>query len=157
MAGSRVTTDTTVLVRGLVPPRRKRQDLIYEESIRLHSSASEVLRRIEQGEYQNHIPLLALIETACVVSRLTNDPESASLSVSFVSSHAKLYDTADLLERSIEIGIASKASGFDVIFMACADITGSLLITDDRKMYERARESGIDSYAAEGMGNRLMF
>jgi len=35
----------------------------------------------------------------------------------------KLYDTADLLERSIEIGIASKASGFDVIFMACADVT----------------------------------
>ena len=145
MAGSRVTTDTTVLVWGLVPPRRRRQDVISEEYIRLHSSASEVLRRIEQGEYQNHIPLLALIETACVVSRLTNDPESASLSVSFVSSHAKLYDTADLLERSIEIGIASKASGFEVIFMACADITGSLLITDDRKMYKRARESGIDT------------
>jgi predicted nucleic acid-binding protein len=145
MVGSRVTTDTTVLVRGLVPPRRKRHDVIFEEYIRLHSSASEVLRRIEQGEYQNHIPLLALIETACVVSRLTNDPESASLSVSFVSSHAKLYDTADLLERSIEIGIASKASGFDVIFMACADVTGSQLITDDRKMYERARESGIDT------------
>lgn len=145
MVGSRVTTDTTVLVRGLVPPRRKRQDVISEEYIRLHSRASEVLRRIELGEYQNHIPLLALIETACVVSRLTNDPESASLSVSFVSSHAKLYDTADLLERSIEIGIASKASGFDVIFMACADITGSLLITDDRKMYEKARESGIDT------------
>jgi predicted nucleic acid-binding protein len=145
MVGSRVTTDTTVLVRGLVPPRRKRHDVIFEEYIRLYTSASEVLRRIEQGEYQNHIPLLALIETACVVSRLTNDPESASLSVSFVSSHAKLYDTADLLERSIEIGIASKASGFDVIFMACADVTGSLLITDDRKMYERARESGIDT------------
>jgi len=145
MVGSRVTTDTTVLVRGLVPPRRKRHDVIFEEYLRLHTSASEVLRRIEQGEYQNHIPLLALIETACVVSRLTNDPESASLSVSFVSSHAKLYDTADLLERSIEIGIASKASGFDVIFMACADVTGSQLITDDRKMYERARESGIDT------------
>jgi len=145
MVGSRVTTDTTVLVRGLVPPRRKRHDVIFEEYVRLHTRASEVLRRIEQGEYQNHIPLLALIETACVVSRLTNDPESASLSVSFVSSHAKLYDTADLLERSIEIGIASKASGFDVIFMACADVTGSQLITDDRKMYERARESGIDT------------
>ena len=80
-----------------------------------------------------------------LVSRLTNDSESALLSVSFVSSHAKMYDTADLLERSIEIGIETKASGFDVIFMACADVTGSLLITDDRKMYERSRESGIDT------------
>lgn len=145
MVGSRVTTDTTVLVRGLVPPRRRSKDALSDEYIRLHTSASEVLRRIEQEEYQNHIPLLALIETACVVSRLTNDPESASLSVSFVSSHAKMYDTADLLERSIEIGIATKASGFDVIFMACADMNDSLLITDDRKMHERARESGIDT------------
>jgi predicted nucleic acid-binding protein len=145
MVGYKVTTDTTVLVRGLVLPRRKRQDAISDEYIRIHTSASNVLRRIETGEYQNHIPLLALIETACVVSRLTNDPESALLTVSFVSSHAKMYDTADLLERSIEIGIETKASGFDVIFMACADVTGSLLITDDRKMYERSREAGIDT------------
>ncbi|MDO8871895.1 MAG: PIN domain-containing protein [Methanoregula sp.] len=105
----------------------------------------EVLRRIELGDYENHIPLLALIETACVVSRLTNNPKSASLATSFVSSHAKLYDTTDLLERSIEIGIKTKASGFDVIFMACADITGALLITDDRKMYEKSIEFGLEA------------
>ena len=62
--GSRVTTDTTVLVRGLIPPRRKRRDSLTEEYLRLHTSALEVLRRIEQGKYQNHIPLIALIETA---------------------------------------------------------------------------------------------
>jgi len=57
----------------------------------------------------------------------------------------KCNDTADLLERSIEIGIATKASGVDVIFIACADMNGSLLITADRKMHERARQSGIDT------------
>ena len=143
--GSRVTTDTTVLVRGLIPPRRKRRDSLTEEYLRLHTSVLEVLRRIEQGKYQNHIPLIALIETACVVSRLTNDPESASLAVSFVSSHAKMYDAADLLERALEIGIATKASGFDVIFMACAAMAGSLLITDDRKMYDKSVEYGIEA------------
>jgi len=55
----------------------------------------------------------------------------------------KMYDTADLLERSIEIGIMTKSSGFEVIFIACADMNGSLLITDYRKMPERARQSGI--------------
>ena len=62
MVESRVTTDTTVLIRGLVAPRRRRQDAISEEYLRLYNSASEVLHRIEQGEYQNHIPLLALIK-----------------------------------------------------------------------------------------------
>ena len=141
----KVTTDTTVLIRGLVPPRRKREDAILGESIRIHQTALTILHRIEQGDYQNHIPLLALIETACVVSRLTNDSESASLATSFVSSHAKLYDTTELLERSIEIGIKTKASGFDVIFMACADLTGSLLITDDRKMYDKSVEFGLEA------------
>jgi len=65
MVGYKVTTDTTVLVRGLVLPRRKRHDAISDEYIRIHTSASNVLRRIETGEYKNHIPLLALIETAC--------------------------------------------------------------------------------------------
>jgi hypothetical protein len=60
--GSRVTTDTTVLIRGLVPPRRRSKDALSDEYIRLHTRASEVLRRIEQEEYQNYIPLLALIE-----------------------------------------------------------------------------------------------
>jgi len=143
--GRRVTTDTTVLIKGLVPPRRKRDDALLDESNRLYTTALEVLRRIELGDYENHIPLLALIETACVVSRLTNDPESASLATSFVSSHANLYDTTDLLLRSIEIGIKTKASGFDVIFMACADMTGSLLITDDRKMYEKSLEFGLEA------------
>ena len=49
------------------------------------------------------------------------------------------------LKRSIEIGIKTKASGFDVIFMACADMTGSLLITDDRKMYEKSIEFGLEA------------
>ena len=56
----------------------------------------------------------------------------------------KFYGDAYLLERSIEVGIITKASGFDVIFMACAEETGSTLITDDRKMDEKARHYGLD-------------
>lgn len=140
-----VTTDTSVLVKGLVPPRRKNNDNILRESIQIHENAVSILEKIESGYYSNHIPLIALIETACVVSRLTNDPSSASLAVSFVSNNAKMYDTAILLEKSIEVGIKTKASGFDVLFIACADLTNSKLITDDRKMYEKACEIGIDT------------
>ena len=65
--------------------------------------------------------MLALVETSCVASRLTDDDESADLALSFVSQNSRLYSDADLLDRSIEIGKRTKASGFDVVFMACAE------------------------------------
>jgi len=139
-----VTTDTTVLVKGMIPPRRRIKDELYEEYLNLHRKAKEILLKIEKGVYKNHIPLIALIETACVVARMTNDDESAKLALSFVSQNSNLYSDAYLLERSIDIGVETKASGFDVIFMACADVTDSVLMTDDRKMYEKANDYGLE-------------
>jgi len=142
--GIDVTTDTTILVKGLVPPRRKIKDELYEEYLHSHKRAKEILLKIERGVYRNHIPLIALIETTCVVARLTNDNESVKLALSFVSQNSEMYSDAYLLEKSIEIGIKTKASGFDVTFMACAEVTGSTLITDDRKMYEKALDYGLE-------------
>lgn len=139
----RVTTDTSVMIKGLVPPRRRKKDQLYETQLGLHLRSREILSKIESGEYINHIPMLALIETACVVSRLS-DEERADLALSFVSQNSRLYSDAYLLERSIEVGKRTMASGFDVVFMACAEETGSTLITDDRKMYERANDYGMD-------------
>lgn len=140
---TRVTADTSVMVKGLVPPRRRKRDQLYEVQLGLHLRSKEILSKIESGEYINHIPLLALIETACVVSRLS-DEERADLALSFVSQNSRLYSDAYLLVRSVEVGIRTKASGFDVVFMACAEETDSTLITDDRKMYERANDFGLD-------------
>lgn len=139
----RVTTDTSVMIKGLVPPRRRKRDQLYEIQLDLHLRSREILSKIESGEYINHIPMIALIETACVVSRLS-DEDRADLALSFVSQNSKLYSDAYLLERSIEVGKRTKASGFDVVFMACAEETGSTLITDDRKMYEKANDYGLD-------------
>ncbi len=138
-----VTTDTSVIIKGLIPPRRRKKDQLYETQLDLHLRSREIMSLIESGEYVNHIPLLALVETSCVVSRLTDDDESADLALSFVSQNSRLYSDADLLDRSIEIGKRTKASGFDVVFMACAEENGSILITDDRKMYERADDYGL--------------
>jgi predicted nucleic acid-binding protein len=139
-----VTTDTSVLIKGLVPPRRRAKDQFLSEQLNLHRRSSEILKKVELGEYSNHVPLVALIEVASVVSRLTNEPKSVSLALSYVSENSKLYPDVYLLERSIEIGKETKASGFDVLFMACAEMNDSLLLTDDRKMYEKSAEYGLE-------------
>ena len=36
---SDVTTDTTLIVKGLIPPRRKKRDAIYDEYLNLHRKA----------------------------------------------------------------------------------------------------------------------
>lgn len=103
----------------------------------------EILLKIESGEYLNHLPIIALIETACVVSRLS-DEVRADLALDFLSRNSRLYSDGYLLEMSIEIGLKTKASGFDVLFMACAEKTNSKLITDDRKMWDRANDYGLE-------------
>lgn len=80
-----------------------------------------------------------------MISRLTNDEESVKLAISFLWQHAKTYPDVVLFERAIKIGMKTKASGFDVLFMACADITNSVLITDDRKQSEKSKEYGLDT------------
>jgi predicted nucleic acid-binding protein len=141
---TKVTVDTLVIVKGLVPPRRRKRDQLFESQRELHLRCREILLKTESGEYINHIPLLALIETACVVSRLSDDMR-ADLALTFLRQNSKFYGDAYLMERAIEIGMKTKASGFDVIFMACAEETGSMLITDDRKMHERANYYGLDA------------
>ncbi len=138
-----VTVDTSVLAKALVPPRRRKRDELYEAQLDLHLRSREILLKIEAGEYLNHIPIIALIETACVVSRLSDDVR-ADLALDFLSQISRFYSDGYLFEMAIEIALKTKASGFDVLFMACAEKTKSKLITDDRKMREKAIDYGLD-------------
>jgi len=138
-----ITCDTTVIVKGFVPPKRRKHDEIYQEQLRLHNKAKEILRKVEFGEYELHIPLIAFVEIACVISRLTNDEESVKLAISFLGQYAHAYPDMILFDKAIKIGMKTKASGFDVLFLACAEFTNSILITDDRKQYEKAKGYGL--------------
>jgi len=141
----KVTTDTSVLISGLVPPRRRIKDQLFSEQHDLYMRANEIMGKIASKEYSNHVPLVTMIEVAAVVSRLTNDAKSVTLALSFVSENSRLYPDVYLLEKAIEIGQETKASGFDVLFMACSEVSGSKLLTDDRKMYEKAVEYGLNA------------
>lgn len=137
--------DTSVFVKGFVPPRRRKRDDIYLQRLALHQKAESILRKVESGEMLLHEPLVMLVEVATVVSRLSSSETLSKAAVQFLTQHSRFYSDIYLLDEAIELGIQTKMSGFDVLFLACAKACGAFLITDDLKMYEKAREIGIKS------------
>ncbi|WP_206203409.1 type II toxin-antitoxin system VapC family toxin, partial [Thermococcus sp. GR7] len=111
----------------------------------LHQKAESILRKVESGEMALHEPLVMLVEVATVVSRLSSSETLSKAAVQFLIQHSSFYSDIYLLDEAIELGIQTKMSGFDVLFLACAKVCKAVLVTDDLKMYEKAREIGIKS------------
>ncbi len=142
----RFVFDTTFIVKGLIAPRRKKQDKELERQINLHRKAKEYLGKIERNEAIMIIPSFALVETASVVSRLTSDEKLAKDAVNFLRENAEqiLFDY-EILDACIEMGIKTKASGFDVSYVTVLKLTAATLLTDDSKMHKLAKENGFNS------------
>ncbi len=142
----RYVFDTTFIVKGLVKPRRKKRDEEYEKRLKLHKKAKEYLEKVERNEITMIIPSVALIETTSVVSRLTNDKDLARDSVRFLMENAEeiLFDF-ETLDKAIEMGIKTKASGFDNLYLTVTKITESMLLTDDSVLHKLAKKEGLKS------------
>jgi predicted nucleic acid-binding protein len=143
-----LTLDTTVLAKGMIPPRRRKKDGIYREQFRLHTLAKALILEAENSEM--NVPSVALIEIAAVAARLTGKEELGTQASDYVREHGNiLYDT-HLLE-AVRIAAKTKISGFDALYIACAEHTGSKLITDDSGMYEAAILAGVDAELLRNM------
>ena len=142
----RFVFDTTFIVKGLVEPRRKKQDKVLEQQLKLHSKAKEYLEKVERNEIQMIIPSVALIETASVVSRLTNDANLSKEAVNFLWENSKeiLFDY-ETLDISVQTGIETKASGFDTLYIAVLKLTNAILLTDDSKLHNLAKDKSFES------------
>ncbi len=142
----RFVFDTTFIVKGLVEPRRKKRDEILGQQLKLHNKAKEYLEKVEREEIQMIIPSVALIETASVVSRLTNDNNLSVDAVNFLSENAEeiLFDF-ETLDAAIRTGIETKASGFDTLYITVLKLTNVILLTDDSKLQNIAKEKGFQS------------
>ena len=81
---SNVTLDTTVLAKGIFPPRRRKKDTIYEEQVRLHNIAKSIIKEVENKESVANIPSVAIIEIAVVGARLTGKDERGIQASDFV-------------------------------------------------------------------------
>jgi len=137
--------DTTFIIKGLIEPRRKKIDKEYENQQRLHKRAKQYLEMVERNEIQMIIPSVALIETAAVISRLTNDEETAKDSVNFLLENANqiLFDY-ETLDSALRIGIKTKASGFDTLFISALELSKGTL-TDDMNLHRLAIKNGFKS------------
>lgn len=144
---AKLTIDSSVLIKALVPPKRRKQDGIYGRQLHLHEIALKILEDVVRKKISMFIPSVVLIEVGAVVSRLTNNEIDAQEAVDKVQLHASqiLYDH-DLLELTILTAIKTKASGFDNLILSCAISTGSAIITDDLKLHEIAIECQQKSF-----------
>ena len=67
--------DTSFIIKGLIRPRRKKQDSILKEQIRIHKIASSIIDKVYRSEIKLIIPTIALVEIAAVTSRITGKEE----------------------------------------------------------------------------------
>ena len=142
---SNVTLDTTVLAKAIIPPRRRKRDAIYEEQFRLFTIAKSIIREVEEKESIMHIPSVAVVEIAAVSARLTGKEQRGIQASDYVKKYGNIIYDINFLNEAVKIASKTKISGFDSIFITCAKVTNSMLITDDKKMYDAAINLGIKS------------
>jgi predicted nucleic acid-binding protein len=149
------TIDTSFVVKGLVPPRRKRQDEMLEQQQKMYKLARSYLDKVRDKEVEMYIPAIALVETGIVVSRITNNEEDSMKAVFFLRRNAThvFYDH-EIMEEAISLGIKTKASGYDTIFLTVAAVTGSKLLTDDSLQHKIALRRKIVSHLLRDMIRR---
>jgi len=146
------TIDTSFAVKGLVPPRRKKRDEILEKQQKMNELARSYPDKVRDKYAEMYIPAVALIETAIVISRITNNEEDSRKAISFLRRNAAhVFYEHDILNEAISFGIEVKASGYDTIFLTIAEVTQSELLTDDSLQHRIALSRGIVSHLLRDM------
>jgi len=141
----KIVFDTSVIVKGFIEPRRRKQDYILNEQIRIYKLASSLLNQVSTNKIELLVPSIALVEIAAVGSRLTGKEERGIEAAEFVKENSNIIDDDFFLHEAIKIAAKTKISGFDSVFITCAKLTNSDLITDDKKMYNAAIDLGIEA------------
>lgn len=144
--------DTTVIAKGIFPPRRTKEDEIYEQRMELHRKARTVLEEIEgEDEPSTAVPTAALIETAAVGARLTGKKDRGLEATEWIRAHLTTIYDYQVLDQAIDVAADTRASGFDSLFITCARANDCRLVTDDKGMHEAAENAGIESRLLRNM------
>lgn len=74
---AKLTIDSSVLIKALIPPKRRKQDGIYRTQKQLPTNALKISEDVVRKKISMSIPSAVLIEVGAVVSRLTNNETDA--------------------------------------------------------------------------------
>ena len=78
----------------------------------MHKLARSYLDKIRDKHAEMYIPAVDLIETAIVISRITNNEDDSRKAISFLRRNAAhVFYEHEILEEAISFGIAEKTSG----------------------------------------------
>ncbi|BAD85037.1 hypothetical protein TK0848 [Thermococcus kodakarensis KOD1] len=86
-----VVLDTSVLVKGILPPLRRKRDDVYYRQLSLHLKAKELLNNVQDGIFSLHEPVVALIETSTVLWRLSKSERIVNVGIEFLEAHSLFY------------------------------------------------------------------
>lgn len=107
----------------------------------LHVQTVRFFRQLTAVPIRSRIPSFALVEIACALGRRRRDPRTALEAVRKVRQWPQLEilpATAYLPDASIEHGLKWFLRAGDAAYAACAHLTGTILITWDQELIERA-------------------
>ena len=111
-----------------------------------HSEAARVLlgHRLER-----FAPDFVLVELANIFwkkarLREIGDPQAYFQELSRIREAVVLSSSADLIERAAQVAAQIDHPVYDCLYIACAEATGSTLITADRKLRDRVADSALD-------------
>jgi len=124
-----ITIDASVWVSGL------------EKKDPLHLQTAEFFRRLAALSVRSHTPSFALLEVACALSRRNRDPMAGTKAVEKLRAWP-LLDIVPaaryLPEASLQQGVKFHLRAGDSTYAATAYLTGTILITWDSELIERA-------------------
>ncbi len=129
-----IVVDTSVFVDAIIPFRRERHEL----SLKLFDTLSS--RNVPIVA-----PLLLVVELSGVLARYK--PASVvEEHVSRIAGFVNLLDYSVLHEEARRVALSTGCRAADAFFIAAARVTGSILVSSDRRQVSSARHAGVEAY-----------
>ena len=125
---------------------------------------SEEARALLGHRLERHAPDFVLIELANIFwkkarLREIGDPQPYFRELSRVREAVVLTSSADLIERAAEIAAQIDHPVYDCLYIACAEATGSALVTADRRLVntvaDRGLEVDVQDIGAHGVADKI--
>jgi predicted nucleic acid-binding protein len=114
-------------------------DAFSKYSIERRELALSTLKKIE--EHELYAPRRAQVEFASVLSRFT--PEKAVREFLGVFDFITLVGEGEIFQEAIQIALKTHSRAADAYYVATAKRFNAILLTNDRRMAENAKLSGV--------------